>query len=171
MLRWKKGREVCGPGRSPGREPVALTLSVCSLPPGPKGEAGKVVPLPGPPGAEGLPGSPGFQGPQGTLGVLAGSPGARGKALVFPSDPQPLPLQVTEVFLEAPEGRASLERRVPSASLGLDFQGLPAPKVSPGGASRGVLFLCLFGDFPGGPVAKTPLGQCKRHGFNPWVGN
>lgn len=93
------------------------------------------MPLPGPPGAEGLPGSPGFQGPQGTLRVLAGSPGARGKALMFSSDRWPLPPQVTEVFLEAPEGRASPERRAPSASLGLDFQGLLAPKVSPGGAS------------------------------------
>lgn len=36
---------------------------------------------------------------------------------------------MTEVFLEAPEGRASLERRAPSASLGLDFLGLPAPKA------------------------------------------
>lgn len=66
---------MCGRGRSPGREAAALTPRVCSLSPGPKGEAGKVVPLPGPPGAEGLPGSPGFQGPQGTLRVLAGSPG------------------------------------------------------------------------------------------------
>lgn len=55
--------------------------------------------------------------------------------LLFSSDRRPLPLQVTEVFLEAPEGRASLERRVPSASLGLDFLGLLAPKVSPAGAS------------------------------------
>lgn len=47
-----------------------LTHDVLALFPGPKGEAGKVVPLPGPPGAEGLPGSPGFQGPQGTLKVL-----------------------------------------------------------------------------------------------------
>lgn len=91
--------------------------------------------------------------------------------LLFSSDHRPLPLQVTEVFLEAPEGRASLERRAPSASLGLDFLGLPAPKVSPAGASRGVLLTCGFGDFPGSPVAKTPLGQCMRRGFNPWAGN
>lgn len=39
--------------------------------------------------------------------------------------------QVTEVFLEPREGRVSLERRVQSASLGLAFQGLPAPKVTP----------------------------------------
>ena len=39
--------------------------------------------------------------------------------------------QVTEVFLEPREGRVSLERRVQSASLGLAFQGLPAPKVNP----------------------------------------
>lgn len=32
-----------------------------------RGEAGRVMPLPGPPGADGLPGSPGFQGPQGTF--------------------------------------------------------------------------------------------------------
>ena len=25
-----------------------------------------------------------------------------------------------------------------------------------------------FGDFPGGPVVKTPCSQCWRHGFNPW---
>lgn len=47
-----------------------LSYAVFALPPGPKGEAGKVVPLPGPPGAQGLPGSPGFQGPQGTFSVL-----------------------------------------------------------------------------------------------------
>lgn len=40
------------------------------FPPGPKGEAGRVVPLPGPPGAEGRPGSPGIEGPQGTFRVL-----------------------------------------------------------------------------------------------------
>lgn len=39
--------------------------------------------------------------------------------------------QVTEVFLEPREGRVSLERRVQSASLGLAFQDLPAPKVNP----------------------------------------
>lgn len=47
----------------------------------------------------------------------------------FPGPPASRDHKVTEVFLEAPEGRASLERRVPSASLGLDFQGLPAPKA------------------------------------------
>lgn len=58
------------------RVPVRLGLGAaatahvslpCSFLSGPKGEAGKVVPLPGPPGAEGLPGSPGFPGPQGTV--------------------------------------------------------------------------------------------------------
>lgn len=39
--------------------------------------------------------------------------------------------QVTEVFLEPREGRVSLERRVQSASPGLAFQDLPAPKVNP----------------------------------------
>ena len=57
------------PGASPGSSRGGLTLCSGSFLPGPKGEAGKVVPLPGPPGAEGLPGSPGFQGPQGTFGV------------------------------------------------------------------------------------------------------
>lgn len=37
--------------------------------------------------------------------------------------------KVTEVFLEPREGQASRERRVLSASLALDFQGLQAPKV------------------------------------------
>ena len=27
------------------------------------------------------------------------------------------------------------------------------------------------GDFPGGPVVKTPCSQCRGHGFNPWSGN
>ena len=26
-------------------------------------------------------------------------------------------------------------------------------------------------DFPGGPVVKTPLFQCRGRGFNPWSGN
>lgn len=47
----------------------------------------------------------------------------------FPGPPASRGHKVTEVFLEAPEGLASPERRVPSASLGLDFQGLPAPKA------------------------------------------
>ena len=29
----------------------------------------------------------------------------------------------------------------------------------------------LRGDFPGGPVAKTPCSQCRGHGFDPWAGN
>ena len=28
-----------------------------------------------------------------------------------------------------------------------------------------------LGDFPGGPVAKTPSSQCKGPGFYPWSGN
>ena len=28
-----------------------------------------------------------------------------------------------------------------------------------------------LGDFPGGPVAKTPPSRCRRPGFNPWSGN
>ena len=28
-----------------------------------------------------------------------------------------------------------------------------------------------YGDFPGGPVAKTSCSQCSRFGFNPWSGN
>lgn len=47
----------------------------------------------------------------------------------FPGPPASRGHKVTEVFLEVLEGRASLERRAPSASLGLDFQGLPAPKA------------------------------------------
>ena len=27
------------------------------------------------------------------------------------------------------------------------------------------------GNFPSGPVAKTPLSQCRRLRFNPWSGN
>ena len=27
------------------------------------------------------------------------------------------------------------------------------------------------GDFPGGPVAKSPCSQGRRPGFNPWSGN
>ena len=27
------------------------------------------------------------------------------------------------------------------------------------------------GDFPGGPVAKTPCSQCRGPGFDPWSGN
>ena len=27
------------------------------------------------------------------------------------------------------------------------------------------------GDFPGGPVAKTPGSQCRGPRFNPWLGN
>ena len=38
--------------------------------------------------------------------------------------------QVTEVFLEPQEGRASQERRVLLASPGLGFQALLAPKVN-----------------------------------------
>ena len=26
-------------------------------------------------------------------------------------------------------------------------------------------------DFPGSPVVKTLCSQCRRHGFNPWLGN
>ena len=29
----------------------------------------------------------------------------------------------------------------------------------------------VHGDFPGGPVAKTPSSQCRGPGFNPWSGN
>ena len=29
----------------------------------------------------------------------------------------------------------------------------------------------LLGDFPAGPVVKTPLFQCKGCGFDPWSGN
>ena len=28
-----------------------------------------------------------------------------------------------------------------------------------------------FGDFPGGPVVRTPCFHCRRHGFNPWWGH
>ena len=27
------------------------------------------------------------------------------------------------------------------------------------------------GDFPGGPVVKTPRFHCSRRGFDPWLGN
>ena len=29
----------------------------------------------------------------------------------------------------------------------------------------------MAGDFPGGPVARTPSSQCRGPGFNPWSGN
>ena len=29
----------------------------------------------------------------------------------------------------------------------------------------------VVGDFPGGPVAKTPSSQCRGLRFNPWLGN
>ena len=29
----------------------------------------------------------------------------------------------------------------------------------------------LPGDFPGGPVGKTPHFQCRGHQFSPWCGN
>ena len=28
-----------------------------------------------------------------------------------------------------------------------------------------------FGDFPGGPVSRTPCSQCRGPGFKPWSGN
>ena len=28
-----------------------------------------------------------------------------------------------------------------------------------------------WGDFPGGPVVKTPYFQCRGRGFDPWLGN
>lgn len=52
-----------------GRDATAHTVLALFFP-GLRGEAGRVMPLPGPPGADGLPGSPGFQGPQGTFRVL-----------------------------------------------------------------------------------------------------
>ena len=32
-------------------------------------------------------------------------------------------------------------------------------------------FVRILGDFPGGPVAKTPSSQCKGHRFDPCSGN
>ena len=29
----------------------------------------------------------------------------------------------------------------------------------------------IYKDFPGGPVVKNPPLQCRRHEFNPWLGN
>ena len=29
----------------------------------------------------------------------------------------------------------------------------------------------VTGDFPGGPVGKTPCSQCRGPGFDPWSGN
>lgn len=100
--------------------------------PGLRGEAGRVVPLPGPPGADGLPGSPGFQGPQGTFRVLSPSPGDEiGTFSGFSrANHWSCPQQVIEVSLEPREGLASQERGVLSASRGLDSQDLQAPKVS-----------------------------------------
>lgn len=63
--------EGCPAGAQRARDGKRLSHGVFALCLGPKGEAGKVVPLPGPPGAQGLPGAPGFPGPQGTLRALA----------------------------------------------------------------------------------------------------
>ena len=30
---------------------------------------------------------------------------------------------------------------------------------------------CSLGNFPGGPMAKTPHSQCRGPGFDPWSGN
>ena len=66
-----------------GCDAAALTLCPCSFPPGPKGEEGKVMPLPGPPGAAGLPGSPGYQGPQGTQSLVHLEAWGGGNVLTF----------------------------------------------------------------------------------------
>lgn len=29
----------------------------------------------------------------------------------------------------------------------------------------------FIGDFPGGPVAKTPCSECRGPGFHSWLGN
>lgn len=108
-----------------------LLHSVFALPLGPKGEAGKAVPLPGPPGTQGLPGSPGFPGPQGTLSALV-CPKITIRIVAGFSHPDcwSCSQQVTEVFLEPQEGRACQERRALLASPESDFQGPLAPKVS-----------------------------------------
>ena len=31
--------------------------------------------------------------------------------------------------------------------------------------------LRLMGEFPGGPVVRTPRFHCRGHGFDPWSGN
>lgn len=97
---------------------------------GPKGEPGKVVPLPGPPGAEGLPGSPGFPGPQGTVGIPAHRDTTRVSSRFSHADRWSFSPQETEAFLEPQEGQACQERRVLWASQELDFQGPLAPKVT-----------------------------------------
>ena len=62
------------------------------------------------------------------------------------------------------------------------WSGLPCPspeqivKLSFKGINRwcesSFLTTTIFsGDFPGGPVAKTPCSQCRRPRFNPWSGN
>lgn len=110
-----------------------LPLSHCVLTllfPGLRGEAGRVVPLPGPPGTQGLPGSPGFEGPQGTFRILLHLEKQLYQFFIFFTDHWSCSQQVTEVFLEPREGQASQERRVLSASLALDFQGPQAPKVN-----------------------------------------
>lgn len=97
---------------------------------GPKGEPGKVVPLPGPPGAEGLPGSPGFPGPQGTIGIPAHRDTTRVSSRFSHADCWSFSPQETEAFPEPQEGQACQERRALWASRALDFQGPPAPKVT-----------------------------------------
>ena len=40
-----------------------------------------------------------------------------------------------------------------------------------GGQDKATIKLSDLGDFPGGPVGKTPCSQCRGHGFDPWLGN
>ena len=49
-----------------------------------------------------------------------------------------------------------------------------SPSPVPGGVLVSVLRKSragVKGDFPGGPVVKTPCFQCRGHKFNPWLGN
>ena len=44
----------------------------------------------------------------------------------------------------------------------------PKDRIFPKSQSRKISGL---GDFPGGPVVKTPYFHCRRHGLDPWLGN
>ena len=53
----------------------------------------------------------------------------------------------------------------------LQADALPSePPGKPPPAQTGIKSPCSW-DFPGGPVAKTPLSPCRGHGFNHWSGN
>ena len=63
-------------------------------------------------------------------------------------------------------------KKTPSwdALLCITFQRFVRPWRG-GGSSKELYKNAWSGDFPDGPVVKTPLLECKGQGFNPWSGN